>query len=43
MLQCFVGVLTLGYANIVKLLVEISISKHAKYTKIVTSKCKTVI
>ena len=43
MLQCFVGVLTLGYANIVKLLVEISVLKHAKYTKTVTSKCKTVI
>ena len=38
-----VGVLTLGYSNIVKLLVEISILKHAKYTKTVTSKCETVI
>ena len=38
-----VGVLILGYSNIVKLLVEISVLKHAKYTKIVTSKCEPVI
>ena len=38
-----VGVLTLGYSNIVNLLVEISILKHAKYTKTVTSKCEIVI
>ena len=38
-----VGVLTLGYSNIVKLLVEILVLKHAKYTKTVTSKCETVI
>ena len=38
-----VGVLTLGYSNIVKLLVEILVLKHARYTKIVTSKCETVI
>ena len=35
--------LTLGYSNIVKLLVEISVLKHAKYTKTVTRKCETVI
>ena len=39
----FIGVMTLGYSNIVKLLVEISVLKHAKYTKTVTSKCETVI
>ena len=38
-----VGVLTLGYSNIIKLLVEISVLKHEKYTKTVTSKCETVI
>ena len=38
-----VGVLTLGYSNIVKLLIEISVLKHAKYTKTVTNKCETVI
>ena len=38
-----IGMLTLGYSNIVKLLDEISGLKHAKYTKIVTSKCETVI
>ena len=38
-----VGVLTLEYVNIVKLLVEISLLKHGKYTKTVTSKCETVI
>ena len=35
--------LTLGYSNIVKLLVEILVLKHAKYTKTVTSKCEIVI
>ena len=40
----FVGMLlTLGYSNIVKLLVEISVLKHAKYIKTVTSKCEIVI
>ena len=35
--------LFVGYSNIVKLLVEISVLKHAMYTKTVTSKCETVI
>ena len=39
----FVGVLTLGYSNIVNLLVESSVLKHAKYTKTVISKCETII
>ena len=36
-------VLSMGYSNIVKLLVEISVLKHAMYTKTVTSKCEPVI
>ena len=38
-----VGVLTIGYSNIVKLLVEISILKHAKYNKTVTSKYESIL
>ena len=35
--------LTVGYSNIVKLIVEILVLKHAMYIKTVTSKCETII
>ena len=38
-----IGMLTLGFSNIVKLLDEISVLKHVKYTKTITSKSEIVI